>query len=134
MRKLLILSLALCLGVAYGQDFIFGISFDAGGKFDGSFNEGTWNGMIQAVEELREDYEIELLEFEGGGGASAEGIRRMALQGAELIVAPGFAQQSAIEATSREFPDTNFVLIDAASEKLGEQKLKRFLSVGERLN
>ena len=107
-------TLAVCLlvGSAFAQDFVFGINFDAGGKFDRSFNEGTWRGMVRAIEELG-DLDIELLEFEGTPDTSAQGLRNMAAEGSELIVAPGFAQADALSSVSSEFQDTNFVIIDA---------------------
>jgi basic membrane protein A len=117
MRKVLLATLSLLLSAAFAQDFVFGITFDAGGKFDGSFNEGTWRGMVQAIEDLEDEFEIELLEFEGTPDTAAEGQRRIASQGAELIVAPGFLQADAVAATAREFPDTSFVLIDAVVEQ-----------------
>lgn len=107
-------TLVMCLLVssAVAQDFVFGINFDAGGKFDRSFNEGTWRGMVRAIEEL-DDMDIELLEFEGTPDTSAQGLRNMAAEGSELIVAPGFAQADALSSVSSEFPDTSFVIIDA---------------------
>ena len=119
-----ILSLASMVGAAavlgggaLAQDFVFGITFDAGGKFDASFNEGTWNGLVRAVDELSATYEVDILEYEpSSGGFTADGQRQMAgQQGAELIIAPGFNQQDAIEAVSAEYPNTNFVLIDAVA-------------------
>ncbi len=113
-----VLTAALVLSTALAQDYVFGINFDAGGKFDGSFNQGTWEGLSAAVADLeaQEALEIELLEFEGTPDTSAQGLRQMALQSAELIVAPGFAQADAIGAASSEFPNTNFVLIDGVVE------------------
>lgn len=110
-------TLAVCLLVssALAQDFVFGINFDAGGKFDRSFNEGTWRGMVRAIEEL-ESLDIELLEFEGTPDTSAQGLRNMAAEGSELIVAPGFAQADALSSVSSEFQNTNFVIIDAVVE------------------
>jgi len=107
-------TLAVCLlmGSAFAQDFVFGINFDAGGKFDRSFNEGTWRGMVRAIEDL-DSLDIELLEFEGTPDTSAQGLRNMAAEGSELIVAPGFAQADAMSSVSSEFQDTNFVIIDA---------------------
>ncbi len=104
-------------GAAMAQDYVIGITFDAGGKFDASFNEGTWSGLVRAVEELRSTYEIDILEYEPSeGGFTADGQRQMAgQQGAELIIAPGFNQQDAIEAVSAEYPNTNFVLIDSVA-------------------
>ena len=118
MRKLAVLALALILGAAVAQDYVFGINFDAGGKFDGSFNEGTFNGLVRAIEELEseEGLEIDLLEFEGTPETSAQGLRQMSEAGAELIVAPGFAQQDAISSISQQFPDTFYVNIDGVVE------------------
>ena len=114
MRKLILLAAALLFGTALAQDYAMGIVFDAGGKFDGSFNEGTWRGMVRAIESLEADLELEidLIEFEGTPDTSAEGHRRIASEGAELIVGPGFAQADGISAVSSEFPDTNWVIID----------------------
>lgn len=116
MRRLVVLIAALSLSLAFAQDFIIGITFDAGGKFDRSFNEGTWNGLMRAVSELEAEYEIDVLEFEGTPDTAADGQRRIALEGAELIIAPGFLQTDAIQAVSSEFPDTAFVLIDSVAD------------------
>jgi basic membrane protein A and related proteins len=118
MRTLLVLLAAAALGFATAQDYVFGITFDAGGKFDGSFNEGTWRGMVRAIEELEETQglEIDLLEFEGTPDTAAGGLRTIAGQGVELVVSPGFLQADAVAAVSAEFPDTNFVLIDSVVE------------------
>ena len=117
MRKLIILLAAALFTAGMAQDYVLGIVYDAGGKFDGSFNEGTWNGLVRAVDELAATYEIDILEYEpSAGGQTADGQRRMAgEQGAELIIAPGFNQQDAIESVSAEYPNTNFVLIDAVA-------------------
>lgn len=117
MRKLLITAAALLLTVGVAQDYVFGIVYDAGGKFDRSFNEGTFRGMERAIAELvAGGLEVDFTEFEGTPDTSADGQRRIALQGAELIVAPGFLQADALTAVASEFPDTSFVIIDAVSD------------------
>lgn len=117
MRKLIALLAALLVTGAMAQDYVFGIVYDAGGKFDRSFNEGTWRGVERAQVDLEADgYEVEVVEFEGSPDTAAEGQRRIALEGAELIVAPGFLQADAITAVAQEFPRTSFVIIDAVSE------------------
>jgi basic membrane protein A and related proteins len=118
MRTLVVLLAAATLGFAAAQDFVFGITFDAGGKFDGSFNEGTWRGMVLAIEELESEWglEVDLLEFEGTPETAAGGLRTIAGQGVELIVSPGFLQTDAVNSVSAEFPDTSFVLIDDVAE------------------
>lgn len=118
MRKFIVIAAALVLGTVAAQDYVFGIVYDAGGKFDGSFNEGTWRGLDRAVTDLEENegLEIDVLEFEGTPDTAAQGQRNIAEQGADLIVAPGFAQADAISSVSQEFPFTYFVLIDAVVE------------------
>ncbi len=118
MRTLFVLLTVAALGMAAAQDYVFGITFDAGGKFDGSFNEGTFRGLELAITELEADQglEIDLLEFEGTPDTAAQGMRQIAASGAELIVSPGFLQADAIAAVSAEFPNTSFVLIDDVRE------------------
>ena len=124
MRKLLILVAALFVTAATAQDYVLGIVYDAGGKFDGSFNEGTWNGVERAAGDLEtEGYEVEVVEFEGTPDTAAEGQRRIAGQGADIIIAPGFLQADAIQAVSTEYPDTAFVLIDAVAENPNVQSV-----------
>ena len=119
MRRFIVLVAALALGFASAQDYVFGIVFDAGGKFDGSFNEGTWRGLVRGIDALEADegLEIDLLEFEGTPETSAQGLRSISEQGADLIVAPGFSQSSSIDAVAQEFPFTNYVNIDGVVEQ-----------------
>lgn len=122
MKKCLVLAVVV-FGLAFAQDFVMGINFDAGGKFDKSFNEGTWNGFSRALDELSSEYDIEPLEFEGTPDTSAQGLRQMASQGADFIVAPGFSQTDAIHNLAREFPDTAFVNLDGFAEEPAPNEL-----------
>ncbi|MDA0700555.1 MAG: BMP family ABC transporter substrate-binding protein [bacterium] len=118
MRVLVTLLITAALTFATAQDFVFGITFDAGGKFDGSFNEGTFRGLERAIADLsaQKMLEIDLLEFEGTSDTAAQGMRQIAAEDAELIVSPGYQQADAIAAASVEFPNTFFVLIDDVRE------------------
>ncbi len=118
MRRLILLVAALSFGFASAQDYVFGIVFDAGGKFDGSFNEGTWNGLVRGVTDIENElgFEIDVLEFEGTPDTSAQGLRSISEQGAELVIAPGFNQADSIASVSSEFAFTSYVLIDAVVE------------------
>jgi len=123
MRKVLLLAVALVFSASFAQDYSMGINFDAGGKFDGSFNEGTFNGFSLAIEELSGEYDIEPLEFEGQPDTFAQGLRQMASEGAELIIAPGFSQADAIHTLAAEFPDTNFVSLDGFAPDAASNEL-----------
>lgn len=128
MKKVLLLLAALSFSASFAQDFVMGINFDAGGKFDGSFNEGTWNGFTKAIAELKGEYDIEALEFEGQPDTFAQGLRQMANEGADLIVAPGFSQADAIHTIAAEFPDTNFVNLDGFAENPADNELYVFFA------
>ncbi|MEO1223383.1 MAG: BMP family ABC transporter substrate-binding protein [Pseudomonadota bacterium] len=95
---------------ASAQDFSHAVVFDMGGKFDRSFNEGIYNG----VERFSDETGVEYAEFEVTNEAQREqALRRMAQDGAEIVIAVGFAQAPALEVVAAEFPDTNFTIIDA---------------------
>ncbi|MDZ7706184.1 MAG: BMP family ABC transporter substrate-binding protein [Trueperaceae bacterium] len=98
---------------AAAQDYIFSVTFDGGGWFDRSFNEATWTGLTRAVSDLSSDYDIDILIYDGSPDDANVGLRRIAASGVDLIVAAGFLQEAAIAEVSAEFPDVNFVLIDA---------------------
>lgn len=123
MKKLLLVLVAAMLSYGLSQDFVMGINFDAGGKFDKSFNEGSFNGFSRAIDSLAGEYDIEPLEFEGTPDTSAQGLRQMASEGADLIIAPGFAQSDAVHNVAAEFPDTNFVNFDGFSPDAGSNEL-----------
>jgi basic membrane protein A and related proteins len=124
MKKVLVLVATLALTFTFAQDYIMGINFDAGGKFDKSFNEGTFNGFSKAIEAQKADgLDIETKEFEGTPETFGQGLRQMAEDGADLVVAPGFSQVDAIRQIAAEFPDTNFVSLDGFSEAPGTNEL-----------
>ncbi|HET8726142.1 MAG TPA: BMP family ABC transporter substrate-binding protein [Alphaproteobacteria bacterium] len=86
------------------------VVFDMGGKFDRSFNEGVYNG----VERFREETGIEYMEFEVTNETQrVQALRRMAREGADIVISVGFAQAPALEEVAQEFPDTKFTIIDA---------------------
>jgi basic membrane protein A len=86
-----------------------GVIYDAGGKFDKSFNELAFNSAMRVVNELGWD----LVEFEAANNTQIEqGMRKVADRGATLIVAMGFAQADAVAAVAPDYPDINFVNVD----------------------
>ena len=87
-----------------------GVVYDAGGKFDKSFNESMFNG----AEKFKAETGIEYRDFEPTGDTQGEqAIRNFASKGFNPIVAVSFAWTSAIEKVATEFPDTKFVIVDA---------------------
>lgn len=85
------------------------IIFDMGGKFDKSFNEAAYRGIERWKQETGKTY----LEFEISNDTQrVQAIRRMAERGANPIISIGFAQGSALDQVSKEFPKSNFAIID----------------------
>jgi basic membrane protein A len=115
MRKrvttLFIAAVAL-LGTAFAQDLVVTVTFDGGGWFDRSFNEGTWSGLTRAVQELSGETAVDVLIYNGTADTTVTALRRIAGTRLDLVVAAGFLQADAINAVSGEFPDVRFVLID----------------------
>lgn len=85
------------------------VVYDAGGKFDKSFNEAAFNGMEKYKAETGDAY----LEFEVQTDAQREqAFRRMAEKGADPIIGIGFSQAPALEKVAKEFPEKHFAIID----------------------
>ncbi len=85
------------------------VIYDAGGKFDKSFNEAAYNG----IERYRKETGGAYLEFEIANDTQREqAFRRMAQKGANPIIGIGFTQASALEKVAKEFPQLKFAIVD----------------------
>ena len=92
------------------KDFLPAIVYDFGGKFDRSFNQSASEG----AQKFKADTGIAYREFEITNAAQREQIMaQSAKRGANIIVAVGFTQASAVERVARQFPDVKFTIIDA---------------------
>ncbi|MCV2364003.1 BMP family ABC transporter substrate-binding protein [Paucibacter sp. DJ1R-11] len=86
------------------------VIFDMGGKFDKSFNESAYRGVERWKKETGKPY----LEFEISNDTQrVQAIRRMAERGASPIISIGFAQASALQQVAKDFPKTQFAIIDS---------------------
>jgi len=116
----LALSTALVAGAAFADEVKPAVVFDMGGKFDRSFNEGIYNGSKKWSEESG----VKIAEFEVTNESQREqALRRMAENGANVVIAVGFAQAPALEIVADEFPDVKFAIIDAVVEKPNVQSI-----------
>jgi basic membrane protein A len=109
-RKMLAAATAvgLLLGVTHAMAEP-AVVYDAGGKFDKSFNEAAYNG----IEKYKKDTGDSYAEFEVQTDAQREqAFRRMAQRGADPVIGIGFSQAPALEKVAKEFPDRHFAIID----------------------
>lgn len=95
--------------VIRAADFAPAIIYDMGGKFDKSFNQSANDGTKRFTKETG----IEVREFEVTNAAQREqAMTRFAQRGAQIIVAIGFSQASAVEAAAKKFPNVKFAIVD----------------------
>ncbi|MES2129433.1 MAG: BMP family ABC transporter substrate-binding protein [Pseudomonadota bacterium] len=101
---------ALC--VAFGAQAAepkLGIVYDAGGKFDKSFNQSASEGAARFSKESG----IKFIEAQASSDTQAEQILRgLARKKLDVIVSIGFSQTQAVQKVAREFPAVHFVLVD----------------------
>ncbi|OON64242.1 BMP family ABC transporter substrate-binding protein [Massilia sp. KIM] len=105
---------ALCVaGSAAAADPKLGMVYDAGGKFDKSFNQSAFEGLQRFTKETG----IKVLEVQANSDTQAEQVMRgLARKKVDLIAAIGFSQTQAVQKVAKEFPNVRFVLIDSIAQ------------------
>ena len=87
-----------------------GVVYDAGGKFDKSFNQSAFEGLQRFSKETG----IKVLEVQANSDTQAEQVMRgLARKKIDLIAAIGFSQTQAVQKVATEFPNVRFVLFDS---------------------
>lgn len=117
MKKLLTLFLVLIGGFALSscitEDLTYEIAMitDAGDIDDKSFNQGTWEGIVEFAEanDLRYKY---YKPTEVSDDAYVAAIDLAVTAGAKVVVTPGFLFEPAIYTAQTKYPEVMFVLID----------------------
>jgi basic membrane protein A len=107
-----LLGLALSLGLvtmALAAEKGPAVIYDMGGKFDKSFNEAAYNGAERWKKESGKPYR----EFEITNASQREqALRRFARDGNNPVVVLGFAYEDALKSVAKDYPKTNFAIID----------------------
>ncbi|MBC3884210.1 BMP family lipoprotein [Undibacterium griseum] len=98
---------------AYAADPKFAVIYDAGGKFDKSFNQSASEG----AERFKKETKIGFMEVQVASDTQTEQVlRNLARKKVDLIASIGFAQAQAVQNVAKEFPATKFVLIDGVAK------------------
>jgi len=88
------------------------IVYDAGGKFDKSFNQSAFEGATR----FKKETNVNFIEVQASSDTQAEQVLRgLARKNLDLIASIGFAQQQAVQKVAKEFPKVRFVLIDGVA-------------------
>ncbi|TXG01189.1 BMP family lipoprotein [Massilia arenae] len=90
-----------------------GMVYDAGGKFDKSFNQSAFEGLQRFSKETG----VKVFEVQANSDTQAEQVMRgLARKKVDMIAAIGFSQTQAVQKVAREFPNVRFVLIDSVAQ------------------
>ena len=98
------------------QDGKYQVAFitDVGQLKDKGFNQGTYDGVKLYADANGKSYKY----YQPANGNEAtdddriDAFRLACENGAEIVVAAGFLQETALKAAANEYPDVNFVFID----------------------
>lgn len=118
MKKILslVLVLTLMLGLssfalAEGEGAELALITDVGTIDDKSFNQGSWEGLVQYAEENGISHKY-YQPAEQTDDAYLDSIQLAVENGAKLIVTPGYLFEVPIFQAQAMYPDVNFVLVD----------------------
>jgi basic membrane protein A len=90
-----------------------GIVYDAGGKFDKSFNQSASEGAAR----FKKETGINIFEAQASSDTQAEQVLRgLARKKLDLIISIGFSQTQAVQKVAAEFPGVHFVLVDGNAQ------------------
>jgi basic membrane protein A len=104
---------ALCAaGSAAAADPKLAIVYDAGGKFDKSFNQSASEG----AQRFKKETNIGYIEAQASSDTQSEQIlRTLARKHLDVIAAIGFSQAHSVAKVSKDFPNVHFVLVDGSA-------------------
>jgi len=93
-----------------GRDAVkVGIVLDVGGLGDKSFNDGAYRGAVRAEQELGARVRL----IEPGEGTDREaGLRLLAAEKMDIVIAVGFIFTDDVTQLAKEYPNTNFADVD----------------------
>jgi basic membrane protein A len=122
---LVVLLLIGVLAVSAAPNFKIGMVFDLAGRGDNSFNDSAYNGLVAVAKAYKgwiqddpskvnfgSQVQLKYLEPKAGGQDREILLRALAEDGYQLIYGIGFLFSDALAKVAKDFPDTQFALID----------------------
>ncbi len=101
---------------ASGAALKVGMVTDAGTIDDKSFNQGTWEGVLEAQKDLG----IDVKYLKPGGTTEADYLKEIGNlydAGYRFIVTPGFKFETSIYKAQERYPQAKFVILDGSPHK-----------------
>jgi basic membrane protein A len=95
-----------------GGDLKVGIAYDTGGRGDKSFNDSAFAGVQAAIKDNGGDF----TELSPNSDASnrADLLTQLADQGYNPVIAVGFAYGDVMGDVAKQYPDTQFAIVDSS--------------------
>jgi len=123
-KKVLIALLVFTMGFTLAacpedEDVEIAMITDYGDIDDESFNQGTWEGIVEYAEE----HGIEYGYYRPAEVSDAEYLASIDMaveEGADIIITPGFLFEQAVWEAQYEYPDVKFVLLDGEPRETEE--------------
>ena len=106
-----VVALASCDEETKANTFEIAMITDAGEIDDKSFNQGTWDGIVEFAKANKLTYKY-YKPTEVSNTAYGAAIDLAVIGGAKVIVTPGFLFEPAVYAAQTKYPDVKFILID----------------------
>src|SRR3954449_4959692 len=94
------------------SDLKVGLAYDTGGRGDKSFNDSAYAGVQAAIKDNGGDF----TELSPNSDASnrADLLTQLADQGYNPVIAVGFAYGDVIGDVAKQYPDTQFAIVDSS--------------------
>ncbi|MDR0324428.1 MAG: BMP family ABC transporter substrate-binding protein [Treponema sp.] len=108
---LVLLAAAGCSRSRTAETFELALITDVGTIDDKSFNQGSWEGLLQYAREHNISHKY-YQPSEQSDNAYLEAIDLAARAGAKIIVTPGFLFETPIYVAQDRYPDVRFILVD----------------------
>jgi len=90
-----------------------GIMLSDVGLGDQSFSDTAFNGLVKARDELGILFDYREL---NDTGTYEEGLKQLVNEGNDIVIGLGFNIQQDLEKVAKQFPEQQFVIVDAISE------------------
>ena len=113
----MVFSFAACGGSGSDSDLKITLITDKGNIDDKSFNQGSWEGVIEFAEAngMKENVDYRYIKPEEASDAGYLAAIDLAVEGgANVVVCPGFLFEVAVYEAQTKYPDVKFIIIDGA--------------------
>jgi basic membrane protein A len=112
LSSLFVAAVFLTSSNAHADQPKFALIYDAGGKFDRSFNQSAYEG----AERFKKETNIPYVDVQVLSNAQGEQVlRSLARKGMNLIAAIGFTHAQQVQTVAKEFPNIKFVVVDGVA-------------------